>query len=178
MKILLVEDDDWIAEPLAEALSDQSYVVEMAADGVIAWELIQTFAYDLVILDLMLPKLNGISVCQYLRQAGYRMPVLMLTAKDTSLDKVIGLDVGADDYVVKPFDLKELLARVRALLRRGSNISSPVLTYGQLQVDPANCAVCYDHQPLKFTPKEYGLLEFFLRNPDRVIRPNEILEHL
>jgi two-component system OmpR family response regulator len=178
MKILLVEDDEWIAESLVEALADQHYAVDIANDGEAGWSLIQTFAYDLVILDLMLPKLNGIALCQKLRQAEFTMPVLMLTAKDTSSDKVEGLDVGADDYMVKPFDLKELLARVRALLRRGSAIAPPILEWGNVQLNPATCEVFCAEQLIPLTPKEYSLLEFFLRNPNRVLRSHEILDHL
>jgi two-component system OmpR family response regulator len=178
MKILLVEDDDWITELLVEALVEQRYVVDSAIDGAAAWELLITFTYDLVILDLMLPKLNGVSLCQKLRRAGYTVPVLMLTAKDTSADKVTGLDVGADDYVIKPFDLPELLARVRALLRRGSTIAPPILEAGNLHLDPATCEVSYADQCISLTPKEYSLLELFLRHPRRVLRPDEILEHL
>lgn len=178
MKILLVEDDAWIAETLLEALTDQHYAVDVAIDGQAGWDMLQSFAYDLAILDLMLPKLHGVALCQTLRQSGYTLPVLMLTAKDTSLDKVTGLDVGADDYVVKPFDLKELLARIRALLRRGGAIAPPVLERGALQLDPATCEVKYDCQPLAVTPKEYSLLEFFLRHPGCVLRPETILDHL
>jgi two-component system, OmpR family, response regulator len=178
MKILLVEDDHWIAESLIEALVDRRYAVDAALDGQAGWDMIQVFPYDLIILDLMLPKLNGVALCQKLRQAGYTVPVLMLTAKDTSFDKVTSLDVGADDYVVKPFDLKELLARVRALLRRGGTIAPPVLEQGLLSLNPATCEVQYDDQPVAVTPKEYSLLEFFLRNPGRVLRPDDILDHL
>jgi two-component system, OmpR family, response regulator len=178
MKILLVEDDEWIAEPLAEALTDQCYVVELAIDGRAAWELLQVFPYDLVILDVMLPQLDGMTLCAKIRQTGYATPILMLTAKDASQDKVAGLDAGADDYVIKPFDLAELMARVRALLRRGMHVMPPILEWGSLQLDPANCAAQYDRQPLSLTPKEYSLLEFFLRNPGRILGANEILDHL
>lgn len=178
MKILLVEDDEWITELLVEALIEHRYVVDTAIDGESAWELLTTFTYDVAIFDVMLPKLNGISLCQRLRRAAYTTPVLMLTAKDTSADKVTGLDVGADDYVVKPFDLPELLARIRALLRRGSAIAPPILESGALQLDPATCEVSYADQVISLTPKEYSLLELFLRHPKRVLRPDEILEHL
>lgn len=140
--------------------------------------MIQAFPYDLAILDLMLPKLNGLELCKKLRQSGYTLPILMLTARDTSLDKVAGLDVGADDYVVKPFDLKELLARIRALLRRGGAIAPPILERGALHLDPATCQVTYEDSRLAVTPKEYSLLEFFLRHPGRVFSPDAILNHL
>lgn len=134
MKILLVEDDCRIASALAEALSDQNYAVDLAADGQTGWDLLKAFDYSLILLDVMLPRLNGLTFCQRLRSEGYQIPVLMLTARDTSADKVLGLDAGADDYVVKPFDLKELLARIRALLRRGNASLPPVLIWQALQV--------------------------------------------
>lgn len=178
MKILLVEDDERIVGSLAEALTDQHYAVDTAIDGQVAWELLQTFPYDLVVLDLMLPRLDGISLCEQLRRSGYSMPVLMLTARDTSTEKVLGLDAGADDYVVKPFDLKELLARIRALLRRGNSALPPVLAWGDLHLNPATCEVVYADQLLSLTPKEYSLLELFLRNSGRVLSQNDILDHL
>lgn len=178
MKILLVEDDERIAEALAEALTDQHYAVELATDGQAGWEMVEVFTYDLLLLDVMLPKLDGISVCQQLRSQGYSMPILLLTAKDTITDKVIGLDAGADDYVVKPFNLQELLARIRALLRRGSESLPPILEWGSLHLNPNTCNVTYGEQRLNLTPKEYALLELFLRNSRRVFSRGAILEHL
>ena len=178
MKILVVEDDVRISMSLAEALSDQHYVVETAIDGAMGRELICTFAYDLVILDIMLPKIDGITLCHQLRQMGYSMPILMLTARDTSLDKVSGLDSGADDYVIKPFDLKELLARIRALLRRGRASLPPTLEWGDLRLDPAACEVTYAGQHLSLTPKEYSLLAFFLHHPKQVLSQDNLLDHL
>ncbi len=178
MKLLLVEDDNRIAAPLAEALSDQRYAVDLATDGQTGWEMIEAFAYDLILLDLMLPRLNGIMLCHQLRQSKYMMPVLILTAKDSSTDKVMGLDAGADDYVVKPFDLQELLARVRALLRRNQPAASPILSWGELTLNPASCDVTYAGQLLSLTPKEYGLLELLLRHNGRVLSREMILNHL
>jgi two-component system, OmpR family, response regulator len=178
MKILLVEDDEWIAESLIEALSDRHYAVDAVLDGEAAWTLIETYPYDLAILDVMLPKLNGLHLCQRLRQANYTMPVLMLTAKDTPLDKVLGLDVGADDYMVKPFDLSELLARIRALLRRQKALVPTVLEWGDLRLNSATGQVDYADRPLALTPKEYGLLAFILRSGGCLVRPEEILNHL
>lgn len=178
MRILLVEDDDRIADSLAEALRDQHYVVDIALDGQDGSDFIKSVPYDLVVLDLMLPKLDGVKLCQQLRQSGYTMPVLMLTARDTSSDKVLGLDAGADDYVVKPFELKELLARLRALLRRGSATLPPILAWENLTLDPATCQTYYDNSPLHLTPKEYALLELLLRSSGRVLSRNEILERL
>lgn len=173
-----MEDDDRIAESLAEALSDQHYVVDMAFDGQAGRDFVEAVSYDLIILDLMLPKIDGVMLCQQLRRSGYAMPVLMLTARDTSSDKVLGLDAGADDYVVKPFELKELLARVRALLRRGNAASPPILAWEKLTLDPATCQVHYATQRLHLTPKEYGLLELLLRSSGRVLSRDEILDHL
>jgi DNA-binding response OmpR family regulator len=127
MKILLVEDDERIAEPLAEDLTDQHYVVDVASDGEAAWELVKVFAYDLLVLDGMLPKLSGISLCKRLRSCGYSMPIILLTARDTTEDKLRGLDAGADGYVVKPFNLQELATQIRDLLRRRSSTSPLVL---------------------------------------------------
>lgn len=178
MKLLLVEDDDRLAESLVEALTDQHYGVDLALDGQAGWDLIEVFPYDLLILDVMLPKLDGITLCHRLRRSGYTMPVLMLTARDTVTDRVLGLDAGADDYLIKPFDLKELLARIRALLRRGRSTLPPVLVWGDLQFDPATCEVSYGGKLFSLTPKEYGLLEFFLRNNGRVLSRSVILDHL
>ena len=178
MKILLVEDDDRIAQALAEALHDRKYIVEIASDGQEGLDLAEAFKYDLIILDLMLPKLDGITVCRRLRQAKNSTLILMLTAKDTSSDKVLGLDVGADDYVVKPFDLSELLARIRALLRRETVTNSPILEWERLQLDPSSCEVYYADKLLHLTPKEYALLELFLRSGTRVLSRGAIVDRL
>lgn len=178
MRLLLIEDDERIAQALAEALTDQNYVVDIVHDGEMGWEYLEAASYNLIVLDVMLPKLNGIQLCQRLRQSGYNTPVLLLTARDTSQDKVLGLDAGADDYVVKPFDLHELLARVRALLRRGIATLPPVLEWGKMRFDSNTCEVTYNAQPLHLTPKEYGLLELFLRSPGRTLSREVILDHL
>ena len=178
MKILLVEDDDRIAAALIEALTDHHYVVDVALDGEQGFEFVQTFPYELLILDVMLPKLNGLELCQKVRRYGYKMPVLMLTARDTYADKVTGLDVGADDYVVKPFDLNELLARIRALLRRGTADLTMFLECGLLQLNPNTYEVTYASELLHLTPKEYRILELLLRHRDRTFSKAEIIEHL
>ncbi|MDJ0596527.1 MAG: response regulator transcription factor [Pleurocapsa sp. MO_226.B13] len=178
MRILIVEDDDRIAKPLAEDLRHQHHVVEIATDGLEGWEYTQAIDYDLILLDLMLPKLDGISLCKQLRQARYNALILMLTAKDTTSDKIIGLDAGADDYLVKPFDIEELAARIRALCRRSAETKPPVLTYGKLSLDPASNEVSYDRQILTLTPKEYMILELFMRHRDRVFSRSEILDKL
>ncbi len=178
MKILLVEDENRIAQALAEVLSDQNYVVDIANDGQIGWEFATAFPYELIVLDLMLPKLDGITLCRQIRQAGYCTPILLLTAKDTSTDKVVGLDAGADDYVVKPFDLQELMARIRALLRRGSNILPPIFEWEKLRLDPNTCEVTYNGKSVILTPKEYRILELFLRHSHQVLNRHQILKHI
>ncbi len=178
MRILLVEDNARLAEALLEALTDQLYVVDVVKDGEFAWDQVKANAYDLILLDVMLPRLDGISLCQRLRQHGYSLPILMLTARDTSTDKVNGLDAGADDYVVKPFDLQELLARIRALLRRGSSTSPPILTWGKLLLNPSTYEVTYLDVPLQLTPKEFSLLELLLRNGRRVLSRAVIIDSL
>lgn len=178
MRILLVEDDDRIANALAEALSDQHYAADVAPDGQLGWDYATSYPYDLILLDVMLPHLDGISLCQRLRKAGYLIPILMLTARDTSTDKVMELDAGADDYVIKPFDLKELMARIRALLRRGNTALPPVLEWGELRLNPNTYDVSYKEQPLNLTPKEYRLLELFLRQSHKTLSRRIILEHL
>lgn len=178
MRILLVEDDERIAKALAEALTDQYYVVDIAPDGQAGWEFVEALPYDLILLDVMLPKLDGVSLCQQLRRNSYSMPILMLTARDTSTDKVMGLDAGADDYVVKPFDLQELMARIRALVRRASSTLTLVLEWESLRLNPNTCEVTYKGQPLHLTPKEYRILELFLRNSHQTYSRSQILDHL
>lgn len=178
MKILVVEDDEFVAHALSAVLTDQNYAVEVAADGQLAWDLVQAFDYDLIVLDLILPKIDGINLCCQIRSQGLKTPILLLTGRDSSHDKAIGLDAGADDYLVKPFDSEELVARVRALLRRGGLASQPILKWGDLQLDPSSCEVTYSQKQLTLTPKEYALLELFLRNSRRVFSCGMILEHL
>lgn len=178
MRILLVEDDVCLAETLAEALTDQRYVVDLVSDGESGWNQAKVVDYDLMVLDVMLPELDGVTLCQRLRSHGYLMPVLLLTACDTVTDKISGLDAGADDYVVKPVDLGELFARIRALLRRGHSSSPPILEWESLRLDPSTYEVSYDRNPLHLTPKEYGLLEVLLRNGRRVLSRSVIIEHV
>ena len=178
MRILLVEDDDRIAQPLAEDLRHQYHVVDVAEDGLKGWECTQSVSYDLILLDLMLPRLDGLSLCKRLRSAGCIAPILMLTARDTTTDKVIGLDAGADDYLIKPFELEELAARVRALSRRSLETRQPVLICGDLQLDPSTCNVSYGGKALSLTPKEYMILELFLRNPTLVFSRSSLLDKL
>jgi diguanylate cyclase (GGDEF)-like protein len=178
MRILVIEDDELIAQSLIKALTDQYYTVDVANDGNAGWELASAFSYELILLDVMLPKLDGISLCRQLRSHGIKAPIILLTAQDSSTNKIIGLDAGADDYVTKPFDLQEVTARIRALLRRGSTILPPQLGWGDLQLDPNICEVTYLGEPIRLTPKEYSLLELFLRNPQRVFSSGAIIDHL
>lgn len=178
MRILLVEDDPDIADALREALTAQRYTVDHTPDGLDALNFLEAYDYNVIVLDVMLPGLDGVTLCRQLRQRGDLTPVLMLTARDTSQDKVAGLDVGADDYVVKPFDLDELLARVRALLRRGVDRSTPLLTWERLCLNPTTMEVQYAGELLSLTPKEYSLTELFLRQPDRIFSRGVILENV
>jgi DNA-binding response OmpR family regulator len=178
MKILLVEDDWEISQLLAEILNEHQYVVDIATDGQAGWDFVKACNYDLILLDLGLPKLDGLSFCSQLRAKDYRMPILMLTARDTSAAQVAGLDAGADDYVIKPYKLEELLARIRALLRRKGSYLSTILNWKDLCLDPSSCQVTYKDRILKLTPKEYRLLELFLRNGNRVLSRSTILDNL
>ena len=178
MRILLVEDDDRIAKPLAEGLKNEHHVVEIAEDGLEGWEYSQGAEFDLILLDLMLPKLDGITLCKRLRQVDSKALILMLTAKDTTDDKVIGLDAGADDYLIKPFKLKELAARIRALSRRYHELKPRVLIYEGLQLNPSTGEVTYNDNLLTLTPKEYLILEYFLRHPRQILTRSAILDKL
>lgn len=178
MRILLIEDDVRLAETLAEALTDQRYIVDVVMDGEGGWNQAKILDYDLLLLDVMLPELDGINLCHRLRSHGYTMPVLMLTARDTVTDKITGLDAGADDYVVKPVDLQELFARIRALLRRGNVSSPPILEWENLRLNPSTYEVSYGQIMLHLTPKEYGILELLLRNGRRVLSRSVIIEHV
>ncbi len=179
MRILVVEDDVQIADLLAEALANRQYMVDTAHDGAVGWDWLQRLEYDLVVLDLTLPKLSGIELCQKLRDYNIPTPVLMLTARDTISDKIVGLDAGADAYIVKPFDLEELMAQIRALLRRsGSLAPSPKMCWGQLCLDSSTYDVRYGDRPLALTPKEYALLELLVTNGRRVLSRPGIIERL
>ena len=178
MKILLVEDDEPTAWALEEALNTHHYIVTLATDGQIGLELAQAFTYDLLLLDVLVPKMDGIMLCRQLRSQGYQNPILLLTALDTTTDRIIGLDAGADDYIIKPVDVPELLARIRALLRRGHSSGLPILEWGRLKLNPTTYEVTYENKPLRLTAKEYALLELFIRNGRRVLTRAVIMEHL
>ncbi len=178
LKILLVEDDLHSAEILLQQLAESHYTIDSAVNAKTAWQYIETYTYDLVILDIMLPDSNGIELCTNLRAAGYTVPVLLLTAKDSTSDRVIGLEAGADDYVVKPYNCQELVARIRALLRRYSDrdMLTQELTWEQLSLDLKTNIVTYNQKSLHLTQKEYGLLELFLRHPQQVFSRGALLD--
>jgi two-component system, OmpR family, response regulator QseB len=178
MRILVVEDDRRIAEPLAEDLRHQHHVVDLTDDGIRGWEYAQSQIYDLILLDVMLPRLNGLELCRRLRRDGCTAQILMLTARDTIADKVVGLDAGADDYLVKPFELDELSARIRALSRRGTEIRASIFIYGDLKIDPATREVYYGNRLLSLTPKEYIILDYLTRNPQSVITKSAFIDKL
>lgn len=178
MRILLIEDDDILRDLLTQRLSEHHYAIDTARDGLQGWEYATTYEYDLLILDVVLPQLDGLALCQKLRQAGYTWPILMLTSQDTSIAKTMGLDAGADDYVVKPFDEAELIARIRALLRRGSTNPLPILTWCDLWLNSSTREVSYAGEVLDLTSKEYALLEMMMRESQHVFSKEEILDSL
>jgi DNA-binding response OmpR family regulator/HPt (histidine-containing phosphotransfer) domain-containing protein len=178
MKILLVEDDEGAALVLKNILTHQHYTVDLASDGETGLSLAQMFAYDLVLLDIMLPKLDGLMFCRQLRAQKNDTSVLLLTALDSSTSKIIGLDAGADDYVIKPFDTNELLARIRALMRRKTPTRSSIIQAGNVRLDTSSSKVTCNGQLLHLTAKEYALLELFLRNSNRIFTQEMLLDYL
>lgn len=186
MKLLLIEDDESLAQLLRATLIAQNYQVELALDGQQGWDLAQSSVYDLIVLDLILPKLDGINFCKRIRlqngnvarSPNQNTPILLLTALDNVMNKVIGLDAGADDYMVKPVNLDEFMARVRSLLRRSYITRSPLLEWGELCLNPNNCQVTYQGQLILLTAKEYAILELFLRNPDHIFSASLLIDRL
>ncbi|MEM9002360.1 MAG: response regulator [Cyanobacteria bacterium P01_F01_bin.86] len=178
MRILLIEDDEILADRLVESLTHQQYVVDAIANGQDGLEYALSATYDLIISDVGLPGIDGISLCSRLRAASCATPILLMTAKDVPDERIRGLDAGADDHLTKPLNLEELHARVRALFRRGEVTPEIILQAGPLRLDPVSCKVTYADIPLKLTPKEYSLLELFLRSPNRVFSRSHIIEHL
>ena len=177
MKILVVEDDAKVARVLREALADRGQNADVVGKGEDALWMAEAHAYDAVVLDVMLPGLDGFETCAALRERGIWAPVLMLTARDAIPDRVRGLDVGADDYLVKPFSLAELLARLRALVRRGAVERPAVLSVDDLRLDPATRQAWRGDSELSLSPKEFALLELFMRRPNEVITRFALLEH-
>ena len=178
MRILIVEDDVQLAQQLSRTLEEQRYTVNTARDGEEALDLIFDQPCDLIILDIMLPKRDGLSVLREIRQAGIPTPVLMLTARGETDDRIQGLDLGADDYVGKPFSLAELLARARALLRRGSDQAQPVLEVRDIRLNTITREVTSGKKKVPLTPKEFSLLEFLLYNTNRAVSRLSLAEHV
>ncbi|MBE7219725.1 MAG: response regulator transcription factor [Caulobacteraceae bacterium] len=178
MRILLVEDDPDIARQLKGALTDAGYAVDHAPDGEEAQFLGETEPYDVVVLDLGLPKIDGVSVLERWRKGGMAKPVLILTARGAWSEKVAGFDAGADDYLTKPFHTEELLARLRALVRRSAGHSAPALTCGDLRLDPRAARATVDGEPVKLTSLEYRLLHYLMLHQGKVISRTELVEHL
>lgn len=178
MRLLVVEDEVELAQALATGLRRQGYAVDIALDGEQALSLIEVNEYDMVVLDLNLPKIDGIEVCRRIRASGSAMGILMLTARSGVNDRVVGLDHGADDYLVKPFHFPELLARVRAILRREGETRHTILRIGELVIDPNALKGFYRGQDISFTVKEFAILEYLMRNAGRVVSQEELLEHV
>ena len=178
MRVLLVEDNRRLSDSLRTTLVEDGYAVDTAYDGVEGEDMALLTPYDIIILDLMLPKKDGIEVCRSLRDQKTVTPILMLTARDALDDRVLGLDSGADDYLVKPFEIKELRARLRALLRRDSGNKSGNLIIEDLRLDPSTHYVWRADIPLDLTAKEYALLEYMMRNPNRLITREMVIAHL
>ncbi|KRB83891.1 response regulator transcription factor [Noviherbaspirillum sp. Root189] len=178
MRILLVEDDEILADALFRALIQSAYAVDLVAEGNQADHALATHSYDLVVLDVGLPGLSGFDILKRLRARRSRVPVLILTALDALADRVRGLDLGADDYLTKPFDLPELEARVRALLRRGSGQSTPDLMHGRLRLDSAGRRLYYDEQPIELSARELALFELLLMREGRVVSKEHMVNHL
>jgi DNA-binding response OmpR family regulator len=179
MRILVAEDERKVASFIRQGLEEEGHAVELAADGETALDLIVAGPpYDLVVLDVMLPRRDGFAILRAMRGRGITTPVLVLTARDSVADKVAGLDVGADDYLTKPFAFEEFLARVRALLRRGGEGGTPVLRVGDLVLDPARRAVRRGERRIALTTREHALLEYFMRNAGRVLTRPMLTEHV
>lgn len=178
MRILLVEDEPSAAWMLAKGLREQAYAVDVAADGEAALYQASINDYDIIVLDLMLPRKDGFEVCRELRASGAKIPVLMLTARDAIEDRVTGLDTGADDYLTKPFDFHELLARVRALLRRGHVLHPEVLEVGDLKINTRTRIVKRANRVIELTAKEYALIEYLARRAGEVVGRADISEHV
>ncbi|MEQ1882581.1 MAG: response regulator transcription factor [Burkholderiales bacterium] len=178
MQILIVEDERKIAEVLRRGFLEERYQADIAFDGEEALYKFAVNSYDLVVLDLMIPKVNGIEVCRKIRERNSGLPVLMLTARDAIEDKVAGLDAGADDYLTKPFSFMELLARIRALLRRGKTADPAVMSMGNLVLNPATKGVSRGSHKIELTAREFALLEYFMRYPNVALTRTRLLEHV
>lgn len=178
MRILIVEDDKKVAGFLRRGLKEERYAIDVCYDGEEALFQSQVNQYDLIILDVMLPKKNGFAVCKQIREEGYLTPILMLTARDQLEDKIKGLQEGADDYLTKPFAFEELLARIKALLRRTQDYKTKTMKVGGLELDPVSRKVTREDKPVSLTGKEYALLEYLMRNKGRIITQTMIIDHV
>ncbi len=178
MKILVIEDEKDLADAVARGLERQAYCVDVAYDGLQALNLIEINSYDLIILDLNLPRIDGLEICRQVRAADSRLGILMLTARAGQDDRVTGLDIGADDYLIKPFHFPELLARVRAILRRAGQVRKVILRLDDLVLDPNSISAYVDNQRLILTAKEFSILEYLIKNAGRIISQEELLEHV
>jgi DNA-binding response OmpR family regulator len=178
MRILIVEDEIKLANAMKRALELQKYAVDTANSGTDGFDLAVGEKFDVIILDLMLPGIDGLALCKNIRDEGIKTPILMLTAKGQVSDKVAGLDVGADDYMVKPFSFEELFARIRALVRRPVQTSEPILKVRDLTLDPTTFKVKRDGKVIKLSTKEYALLEYLMRNKNMVLTKEQIVSHV
>lgn len=178
MRILVVEDEHKIASSIKKGLEQESFAVDLAFSGIDGFDLAVGEEYDLIILDLMLPQMNGVEVCKKLREQGIHTPILMLTAKGQIEDKVNGLNAGADDYLTKPFAFEELLARIRAIIRRPKEVNSNILGYEDLSLNTLSYEVKRGETPIKLSSKEYALLEFLLRHVGQVMTKEKIIAHV
>lgn len=178
MRILIVEDESKIAYALKKGLEQENYTIDIALDGELGFDMAITEPYDLIILDIMLPKKSGLDICKDLRKSGVKTPILMLTARTELEDRVYGLNTGADDYLTKPFAFEELLARIRALLRRPQSIQDEILVCEDLIVNPLNYVVTRNGEEINLSKKEFTLLEYLLRNKDKILSKDKITEHV
>ncbi len=176
MRVLLVEDDKLLGDGIRAGLQQDGYAVDWVNDGIAAENALATETFDLLVLDLGLPGRDGLQVLQHQRQKGHDIPALILTARDSLDDRIRGLDSGADDYMIKPFDLEELSARLRALLRRSKGRATPKLQLGELLLDPAAHQVTYQGQPIELSPKEFAVLEALMENAGKVVSKNRLQE--
>ena len=178
MKILVVEDDLTLAGQIITAVEQAGWVAESAVDGLEAMYQVTEQSFDAVILDLGLPRLDGLSVLRSMRDQGIHLPVIILSARDTLHDRIEGLNAGADDYLCKPFQMAELIARLRAQIRRGTGQASPIITVGELALDTRTSSVYWQGQPLKLTALELKILSYMMHNPGRIISRSELVEHI
>lgn len=178
MRILIVEDEVRLAQVIKKGLAEDGFAVDLAHDGEEGQYLAESETYDLILLDVMLPKVDGITLCKNIRQKNIKTPVLMLTAKSTLEDKVAGLDSGADDYLAKPFAFLELRSRIHALIRRSNGQVSSILKFGNLEVDPLKHTCVRNNKNISLTPKEFAILEFLLRHQEEVVTRTMITEHV